>query len=190
MHVAHGIVIAFPGTGYTCKEPLFADCIGAYRARGYSCIELDYSCVPFKQIKTVSEALDKAQALALEQIKDVAFVEYEDVVFISKSLGTALAGRLAQRLDISPRQLFLTPIPELFAHISEPARVIGMVTGTEDRVLDYRTVEKFCAQHGISCMTVSGVGHNLKYEDAEKTEALNRSIVAMCAGSQEAGLLQ
>lgn len=174
------IVVAFPGTGYTCGEKLFAGCIDVYRERGYECAALDFSSIPFKQIETVEEAIEAAKPVMLEQLNGVCFERYSDVVFISKSLGTALAAWLAGEKRIAARQLFLTPIAQCLECAPDPASVIGMVIGTEDKVIDYRIVESFCAERGIDCLVVDNVGHSLKYDDEVKTQAINERIEKMC----------
>lgn len=175
-----GIVVAFPGTGYTCKERLFADCMEVYTSQGYDCVALDYSSVPFKRIETLEEALRQAQAIVLEQLHGICFSEYENAVFLSKSLGTAMAGWCAAYYGITPRQFYLTPILQALPFIGDPRQVIGMVIGTDDRVLDHHVIAAFCDERGIPCMVVAGVGHDLKYQDTAMTDSLNERIVAMC----------
>ena len=179
-----GLVIAFPGTGYTCKEPLFSACIDAYRARGYDAVALDFSGIPFRQIATIEEALARAQAAVWEQLANTCFSSYTDIVFLSKSLGTSLAGWYAERRSLSPRQFYLTPTAQALPYVRDPRRVIGMVIGTEDAVLDYRIVTAFCKERGIPCLVAHGVGHSLKPEDVDAESVLNARIVALCAGNE------
>lgn len=42
-----GIVIAFPGIRYTCRQQLMQDCLAFYTARGYETLCLDFAGVPF-----------------------------------------------------------------------------------------------------------------------------------------------
>ena len=178
-----GVVVGFPGTGYTCREPLFADCLNAFVARGYDCVALNFAGIPFRQIETVEEALLQAQVRVRDQLAPLRFGEYADVAFVSKSLGTALAGWYASTLSVHARQFYLTPIAQSLPYVTDAARVVGMVIGTEDKVLDDRVVTAFCRERGIPCMVVDGVRHKLLYDDPASTARLNERIVSMCMGN-------
>lgn len=178
--VKRGVLIAFPGTGYTCKEPLMTACMEKYRAQGYDIVALDYSAIPFREIDTLEEAVERAKELVVQQTQHILFDEYDDVVFLSKSLGTILAGWLAEQLTNPPRQFYLTPVAQALPYVKRNQTVIGMVIGTEDKVFDYQIVEGFCKARGIPCRVIDGVGHKLKYDSEEETARLNRELVKMC----------
>ena len=40
-------------------------------------------------------------------------------------------------------------------------------------------LEQFCKARAIPCLIVPDAGHRLQFEDADKTQAVNRSITAM-----------
>lgn len=176
-----GIVIAFPGMGYTCQEKLIAACLGKYRSQGYEIVTLDFSEIPFKELGGYQKAFEQAKKAVLQQVKEIHFQEYADVVFLSKSFGTICAGWLAQQLAIFPRHLFLTPLPETLPFVKEDTKVTAMVIGTEDGFMDPEQLSVFCARQAIPCLVVKGVGHSLKnHEDAARTEEINRMIVGLC----------
>lgn len=158
-------------------------CVQAYEALGYDCIALDFSGLPFKQVKTIEEAVALAQERVIAQLGDVPFADYGDVVFLSKSLGTILAGWYAQRCGLSPRHLLLTPVAQTMPFVTDDTRVIAMVIGTEDPVYDYRKVTEFCQKRRIPCLVIEDVPHNLKHENEAETEAINRRIVRLCVGA-------
>lgn len=179
--MAFGIAILFPGTGYTCKEKLFAECANKYRSFGYRVVELDFSKIPFKEIETIEEAFERAKRVVLEQLSGIQFAAYRDVVFLSKSFGTVCAGWLADTLQLLPRQIYLTPAPQALAYVGPGARVEGMVIGTKDRVMDSKALQAFCRELGIPCLVFARVGHDLKADgDAERTGEVNRRILELC----------
>ena len=179
--MAHGILVAFPGTGYTCKEPLIAACVARYRAFGYDTVCLDPSSIPFKQIETVDEAVERAKPLIRAQLSGVRFDGYRDVVLLSKSLGTICAGWLVQALGLRARQLYLTPVREALPYIGPETRIMGMVIGTEGRLMDAREIETLCAARRAPCLVIPGVGHSLKAaDDAQRTAEINRAILELC----------
>ena len=176
-----GLAVAFPGTGFTTKEVLFQQCISVYDKKGYQIIELDFSMIPFKTIETVDEAVEEANKQTVIQLENIIFEEYEDVVFISKSLGTVCAGWLEHQLNICPRQLYLTPIPETFTYIDGNSKVIALVLGTIDKLMSADRLTAFCIPNQIHYLIVKGVGHNLKDDDSkERTELINKEISSLC----------
>ena len=176
-----GIVICFPGTGFTCKEALFDCCLAKYTARGYDQIKLDFSHIPFREIETIDEAVEIAMRAVKRQLSGTDFSAYADVVWISKSLGTLLAVQAEAALSVSPRHLYLTPLPETLALIRPEARVIAMVLGTQDRFLTGEALAEFCEERGFCFCLVDGVNHSLKDEaNAEHTERINEQISALC----------
>lgn len=176
-----GIVVCFPGTGYTCRERLFALCTAVYEARGYDVIRLDYSHIPFREIESFEEAVGIALRASKRQLENVDFAGYEDVVWISKSLGTICATVAEKELVVLPRHLFLTPVEATLGQIKSGARVMAMVLGTTDRFLTGEKLAEFCAERGYRYCIINGVGHNLKDEsDPARTERINEQIVALC----------
>lgn len=175
------LAVVFPGTGYTCRTGLLADGIGQWQALGYEVIPLDFSAIPFAEIDTFEEAFDRAETEALRQLAKHDLNACTDLVFFSKSLGTVVAPRCAARLGLRPRMLYLTPLAETLALTGDRDRVIGMVAGTADRLLDWRAVEEFCARRTIPCVICEGVGHSLADpNDPARTDDIRRRVLALC----------
>ena len=176
-----GIAVCFPGTGFTCKEALFERLASDFSARGYDVIRLDFSHIPFREIESLEEAVGVAQRAVKRQLSHVVFSEYEDIVFISKSLGTILAAQFEHDMDLSPRHLFLTPLNKTLLLIRPESRVIAMALGTQDRFLTARALSSYCEPRGIPCCIVDGVNHSLKDDqDAERTQQIIDRIAKLC----------
>ena len=176
-----GIAILFPGTGYTCAELLMESCARTYAALGYEAVQISFAGIPFREIETLEEAAEQAERTLQAQLAGIAFEAYADVVFISKSLGTVCAARLEEQLARSPRQLYLTPLPQTLPYVKEPSRVIAMVIGTGDKYMDSTFLSSFCAERDIPCLVVQGVGHSLKDEGSPAhTDEINAWILSLC----------
>lgn len=184
-----GLAVLFPGMGYTCRQPLMQKCMAHYAVLGYETLCLDFSGIEFEKITdpgAAAPALERAAAAVkpqlTAQLADIDWQAYDDVVFVSKSLGTACAGWLESRLPmgVKPNQLYLTPLPQTLPFVTEASRVMGMVLGTEDHFLQADVLRAFCAQRDIPCMIVEGVGHNLRRPDPGETAQIDRRIVALC----------
>lgn len=176
-----GMVVCFPGTGFTCKEALFECCLERLIKRGYDVVKLDFSHIPFREIETIEEAVTIARRAVKRQLSGVDFSEYEDVVWISKSLGTLLAAIDETTYSVLPRHLFLTPLPETLARIRPESRIIALVLGTLDRFLTGPALMEFCEQRNACGCLIDGVNHSLKDEQsAARTAQINEQIAAFC----------
>lgn len=176
-----GIVVCFPGTGFTCKEALFERLAERYAARGYEVLRLEFSHIPFREIETMQEAVMVAQSAVRRQLLHVDFSAYEDVVWISKSLGTILAPRFESERKLNPKHLFLTPLPETLGLVGPETRVIAFVLGTQDRFLTGEALTAFCTKGNYRYCLIDGVGHSLKEEsDEERNQEIIEQIAALC----------
>ena len=176
-----GIAVCFPGTGFTCKEALFERLASDFSARGYDVVRLDFSHIPFREIETLEEAVALAQRAVKRQLIHIAFSDYEDVVFISKSLGIILAAQFEQENNLSPRHLYLTPLNKTLMLVRPESRVIAMVLGTQDRFLTGRALMSFCEPRNMTCCLIEGVNHSLKDDlDAERTSQIIDQIARLC----------
>ena len=172
-----GIVVAFPGTGYTCREKLFQQCFEPFAQMHYERIEIDFSKIPFKEIETIEEAFEFAKPEVIRQLEGVALEQYADVVFLATSFGTGLAGWYARQRELTPRFFLLTPTETALEWLEPQLRLTGAVIGTEDHVLDFWRLKDFCAQRRTPCLVFEGVGHKLMAQSDEDTAAINARIV-------------
>lgn len=177
------LVIMFPGVGYTMDFPLMYYASFLYEAKGYEQIHMKYNSILFDPDLSREEKTLKTRAYVWEKAKDIDFSAYEEVVFFSKSFGTAEAGILAEKLGINPIQIYLTPVPRALPYIKEEDTV---VIGTADEV--YPECKAYFDEHGVQPMYIEGANHSLEVE-GEPFESLEilRDVMRYIEG--QAGLL-
>ena len=151
------LVVMFPGVGYTMDFPLMYYASFLYEAKGYEQIHMKYNHILFASDLTREEKTLKAREYIWDKAKNIDFSACDEVVFLSKSFGTAEAGILAERLDINPKQIFLTPLPRAFPYIKETDTV---VIGTSDEV--YPECKTYFDEHGIQPLYIEGADHSLE----------------------------
>ncbi len=151
------LVIMFPGVGYTMDCPLLYYASFLYEAKGYEQIHMKYNHILFEPDLTKEEKTLKAREYIWEKAKDIDFSAYEEVVFLSKSFGTAEAGILAEKLGINPIQIYLTPLPRALQYIKKTDTV---VIGAVDEV--YPECKTYFDEHGIEPMDIEGADHSLE----------------------------
>ena len=151
------LVIMFPGVGYTMDCPLMYYASFLYEAKGYEQIHMKYNRILLKPDLTKEEKMLKAREYIWDRAKDIGFSAYDEVVFFSKSFGTVEAGILAEKLGLTPKQIYLTPMPRALPYIKESDTV---VIGTADEA--YPECKAYFDEHGINPFYIEGADHSLE----------------------------
>ena len=148
------IVISFPG-GRGYEIPLLYFGAKHYEDMGYeklliSHLELgDYS---FEAILGNAERI----------ISRIDFHEYEDIVFVCKSIGTEVACILKEKYHIPAKLILFTPIEETLSFIRENNDILLVALGDKDRYVDAVKVKELCDAENINCHIEPGVGHRME----------------------------
>ena len=151
------IVIIFPGAGYGLDCPLlyYADFI--YETKGFDRIHMNYQSILSNTELSIENKLTKVREYVWEQVKDVNFAVYDEIVFLSKSIGSVEAGILAERLGIKAIQVFITPIEEAISYCDMDSYV---VIGTKDKA--YQSYKEYCDTNRIKVLYVNDANHSLE----------------------------
>ena len=117
------IAVLFPGIGYTCDKPLLYYTGKLAVARGYKLVKVEYGNFP-SGIKENKEKMEEAFRCGLEQaekiLQDICWEEYEDILFVSKSIGTVISSAFARRHQLSAKNILFTPLQQTFlSHYSD-----------------------------------------------------------------------
>ena len=150
-------IVIFPGIGYGLDSPLlyFADFL--YETNGYERIHMNYQSIFSDRELSLDNKLEKVRAYIFEQVKDVDFALYDEVVFLSKSIGSMEAGILARRLGIEIIQIFITPIEDAISYCNHNSYVI---IGTQDKA--YQIYKEFCDENNIKALYIDDANHSLE----------------------------
>ena len=157
------ITVFFPGIGYHCDKPLLYFSQKIAQEAGYQeVIPLRYHCL-ISDIRGNPEKMRKA-GLALfaqteEALKDVPWSQYSDILFVSKSVGTAISAAYARKYKLECRNIFYTPVALTFAE--SPCNGIAF-TGTRDPWVETDVVENGCKQAGIPLTVIQDANHSLE----------------------------
>ena len=166
------IAVFFPGNRYHVKAPLFyyADLVLA--RKGYRVIELSYDHVSENEedwIKTIREQF-------LQELVQAGIPEAQEVVFVSKSIGTVIAGWISEKLGRKVKNVFYSPLRGTFPFMKREDCLV--FAGTRDRLLDAGELKKFCGENGIPLALYEGAGHAIvDRDDPEKSVRILEEIV-------------
>lgn len=156
------LAVIFPGVGYHTDKPLLYYGKKLAAARGYEILEVSYGELP-SGIKGNKEKMLKAFEAASNcvtgQLCQVDFAGCEDVLFISKSIGTAVAAAFALRNHIPARQIYYTPVAESFMAIGEEGIVFH---GTSDPWARTEIIEEECRKRHMPLYETAGANHSLE----------------------------
>jgi phosphoglycolate phosphatase len=156
------IGVIFPGIGYHCDKPLLYYGKKALAYRGYEIVEIKY-----KNVKTgmkIDEAAESGYEEACAQLDGIFSDKeaYEDIVFISKSVGTYIAGRYSREHDIKVRNIFSTPLNETMKYITPEDLVFH---GDADPLADTEKLRQHCEKIGAELYVYPGGNHSIERKD-------------------------
>ena len=156
------LAVLFPGIGYHCDKPLLYYAAKLAGAAGYEVLRINYAGFPEK-VRGDGEKLRQCVGIAWEQacaaLSQVNWAAYGDILFIGKSIGTAVCAAYAQRHHLQCRQILFTPVEETFRFAD--SRSIAF-HGTADPWADTKTIEECCRRTGIPLYETEAANHSLE----------------------------
>ena len=161
------IAVLFPGLGYTCDRSLLYYSGKLMQSLGYEVIHLSYSGFP-ANVKNDAEGIRQCVAIALErveeQLKEIDFRTYDDVIFVGKSIGTIVALQYAQNHGVDARYVLLTPLEQTFEEDNQAI----VFHGTADPWARTETIISACKSRSIPLYLTEGANHSLETGDVER----------------------
>lgn len=158
------LAIIFPGIGYTCDKPLlyYADAIADQM--GYEVKRIMYTLPGETRIRGNLEKMEEAfrilYARAEECLSDVDWKQYDEIVFLSKSIGTVIAAAYASKLsEYTIRHVLYTPLEYTFDY--HPCNAIGFI-GTSDSWCVPDEVLRRAKEQGIPMHVYEDANHSLE----------------------------
>ena len=159
------LAVLFPGVGYHTDKPLLYYANKLAANKDYEVIKIKYDLPePGSVIKADEDkrmqAFDTAFEQVVEQLKNIVFADYEKIVFIGKSIGTALAARYNRTYELDADQIIFTPIETTFAYIN-PCE--GFVFhGDADPLCDTEMCIQLCDELSLTYVVIPGANHSLE----------------------------
>lgn len=163
------VAVFFPGIGYTLEKPLLYYSIKMAQQLGYDIKTLPYDGFP-AGVRGDDEKMQQSYEIALEKTKDLLkdedFSEYEEVLFVGKSIGTIVAAKMYQDSQYQEkiRMVLYTPLDATFMHDFTKAIVFTgdadpWVGGEKSKIADK------CEERKIPCYVYENANHSLETRD-------------------------
>ncbi len=172
------LAVLFPGIGYTCDRPLLSGSARLAAASGYEVVKVSYGGFPAGILgdgRKMEEAFDLALKQTEESLAEVDFSDRE-ALFISKSIGTAVAAAYARKHGLKVRSVSFTPVEQTFLF----AQGEGIqFHGTADPwAKDTDKIRAGCAKIGQELIVINGANHSLETGDAETDRVILSQVMA------------
>ena len=162
------LAVFFPGLGYTTEKPLLYFGLDIVREHGYKeCRKISYTIVKKEGIRGNADKIKEVeQELFLQtekQLADVDWENYDEVLFVSKSIGTAVAAEYAQKYELlNIKHILYTPLTITYDH--NPVNALAFI-GTKDGWSDVHKIEELSRKHNIKLEIYKDCNHSLETDN-------------------------
>ncbi|CDD35289.1 putative uncharacterized protein [Roseburia sp. CAG:309] len=174
------IAVFFPGIGYRFEKPLLYYSKKLAKECGYdTLVDVDYQIRKTANIrgnaKKMQEAFEEACASAEKFLAPISWKEYDEIVFISKSIGTAVAAHFTNFYHLQAKQIYYTPLAQTF--LAEPTPGIAFCGTADPWVPEPDAVLCQCAKAHIQSYRIEGVNHSLEGNDTMKNIEILQQVM-------------
>ncbi len=177
------LVVCFPGIGYHCEKPLLYYSRKLALAAGYDhTILLNYTCQKDglrDNPAALRVAFDTLYTQADTQLAAVDWQQYDDVLFLSKSIGTAIAAAYAQRHSLPCRHVLYTPLALTYEFA--PQNAIAFL-GTADPWSDVPAVTAQSRTNHTPLTLYESANHSLETPDVLQNPDILKDVMQKTAG--------
>ena len=158
------LAVIFPGAGYNKDRPLLYYSREILEKDGYEILVIEWEDQVRTRYDQASDILD-----------NIMFDEYEDVVFVSKSIGTEISSTYVAKHDLKVRQIWYTPLQETFNACCgdiEEGSIIAFI-GTKDERSNVYQIKIKAEKLKIELHVYEDCDHSLECKDESK----NREVL-------------
>ena len=174
------IAVFFPGIGYHCDKPLLYYSRKIVEELGYDkIITLSYSYDGGNirgNVEKMKAAFEALHSQATEALKEVDFSEYDEILFVSKSVGTIIASAYAHSHKINCTQILYTPLEYTFDY---PHSKACAFIGTSDSWSDVDKVIDKARVSGVPMHSFENLNHSLEGDDVLKNIEILNEVMAL-----------
>lgn len=175
-HKTDSLVVLFPGGNYGCDKPLLYYARKAAFELGKDVLCVSYSKkiskddIESKNVEIIGDEVQKVIDKALAK-------EYKNIYFISKSIGTEVAGYISEKYSYKHiKFLFLTPTIGTIKHITKGKCTV--IVGNSDGLFPQNNIVKISGLNSIELKVIENGNHSLEVKGnvVESIDALKGII--------------
>ncbi len=162
------IAVVFPGVGYTKDRPLlyYAGKVAVkcgFELKHISFTGLEWSKDKLKDRAFLFQALDKCLHMTEEALDGLGDISEDEIVFISKSIGTVAATAYACKKSLRVKQICFSPLELISGFIMEESGIL--FCGDNDPYAEIAAIEKIANDKRLEIHKIAGGNHSLETGD-------------------------
>lgn len=152
------LAVFFPGIGYTVDKPLLYYSEKLAKQYRYETTGISYG----KLSRDLDEAFREALARTEMILVKYDWMQYEEILFVSKSIGTAVACAYAEKYGIHCKNIYYTPLGQIFSYNPQHGIVFH---GTADPWVKTEIIEAKCREFSLPLHILEGTNHSLEAQN-------------------------
>ncbi len=173
------IAVYFPGIGYHCDKPLLYYSRSIAYKLGYEDsrnVNYTYNAGNIRgNDKKMKEAYEALFLQAEAELADIVWSDYDDVLFISKSIGTIIAASYAAKYELKrARHILYTPLAQTF--LFAPNNAIAFI-GTADPWSNTDEIIQLSNTNNIPLTVYDNCNHSLECNDTLKNLEIIKDVM-------------
>ena len=172
------IAVIFPGIGYHQDKPLLYYARKLAEEFGYEkVIPISYSYDGGNirgNEKKMKQAFERLYRQAEKVLAEIKFDEYEEIFFISKSVGTIIASAYAEKGQIKCRHILYTPLEQTFQFVHKDA--VAFI-GAADPWSDTDKVVRMAKEQQMPIYIYEAANHSLETKDVLKNLEILQDVM-------------
>lgn len=162
------IAVIFPGVGYKKDRPLLYYAAKIASSRGYELRFVDFSEIEWSKEKLKDQGflvktLEKCLQITEKTLEDTGDLSGDEVVFISKSIGTVVAVAYEKKKSLCVKQICFSPLEMIDDYVREEGAVL--FCADSDPFADYKILDRIAKEKKLEIQRISGGNHSLETGD-------------------------
>lgn len=167
------LVVLFPGKNFPCDKPILHFAGTSALQSGFDLMILEYGYQAARTDLDVNE-LQRVIEDSHESVQRI-ISKYKQVVFVSKSIGTIVAGEVHGKLEIPIKHLFLTPIKDTIHYINKFNGLV--VYGTKDEMFNKEHANQINIDNVREVIEIPNANHGLETNNVEESIEILSKLV-------------
>ena len=165
------IAVVFPGVGYTKDRPLLYYSGKLAVKHGYELKHIDFTGLKWSKEKLkdrdfLDETMKTCLKMTENSLEELGDISNDEIVFISKSIGTVVATAYAKKKNLKVKQICFSPL-ELISDYVEEGNA-ELFCADADPYADFETVHKIAVNKKLNIHRIAGGNHSLETGDIDK----------------------
>lgn len=149
-----GIVISFPG-GRGYEVPLLYFGAKHFEDMGYEKVFINHPASGEKDFDALFNNAGKV-------VESINLAEYEDIVFVAKSIGTLVACQIKEKYSLPASLILITPVEGALPYINQDNEILLVAAAERDRHWDTKILQEHCEKEWVKCYVEQNIGHRME----------------------------